>query len=390
MKVTGSEILLRSLEREGVKTIFGHPGGAIMHTYDALRKSPIQHILCRHEQSATHAAEGFYKASGFPGTVMVTSGPGACNTITGLTDALMDSMAMVVLSGQVGTEVMGCDAFQEADVVGTTRSCTKHNYLVKETEKIPQVIRESYYISRSGRPGPVLVDLPKDILMSKADYVEAPEDVDLRGYKPKLNGHPIQIKRAAEMIMKAKRPVIYGGGGIIHSDASKHLEKLVDITNCPVTLTIMGLGAFPTHRPEWLGMLGMHGTYTANMCMVNCDLMIAIGSRFDDRVTGKLEEFGVQCDILHIDVDPTSIRKTVHVDVPIVGDVTRVLKVLNKELAESKRDWKGELSEWWGQIAEWRRDHPLRWEDVEGVIKPQHAINQIYKLTAEYDPFVTT
>lgn len=390
MKLSGSELLLKSLIREGVSTVFGHPGGAIMPTYDVLHKYPIKHILCRHEQTAAHAAEGFYKTTGIPGTVMVTSGPGACNTVTGLTDALMDSMAMVVLSGQVPTAVMGCDAFQEADVVGTTRTCTKHNYLLHDTEKIPETIRRAYYLASSGRPGPVLVDLPKDILMNTAKWAPSTEEIDIRGYKPSLDGHPGQIKKAAHLIASAKRPIIYGGGGIIHSGASAELLELVNLINCPITLTLMGLGAIPTSHPNWLGMLGMHGTYWTNMAMTQCDLIIAIGARFDDRVTGKLSEFGKQCKILHIDIDPTSIRKNVHVDVPIVGDVTRVLKVLNKQLKKLKADWVTGREEWFGQIDTWRKAHPLRWEDKPGVIKPQYAIDTIIRATEDANPVIAT
>jgi acetolactate synthase-1/2/3 large subunit len=388
--LTGSEILLECLQAEGVKTIFGHPGGAIMHTYDRLTDYPLQHILCRHEQSAAHAAEGYYKASGQVGSVMVTSGPGVCNTITGLTDALMDSMAIVVLSGQVPTAVMGCDAFQEADVVGTTRACTKHNYLVSEIDDLPRTVKDAYYVAGSGRPGPVLVDLPKDILTGSTTFTGYPEHSNIRGYKPTMEGHVGQIRKAAELIAQAKRPVIYGGGGIIHSGASAELAELVELTDAPTTLTLMGLGALPTTHPRWLGMLGMHGTYVANMAMVECDLMIAIGSRFDDRVTGDVNEFGKQCKIIHIDIDPTSIRKTVHVDCPIVGDVGNVLRVLNAELRKLRESWTPELSEWHGQLAEIERKHPLRWDHDDAVIKPQHAIDQIYRRTEQYDPYVAT
>lgn len=394
MKMTGSEMLLRSLIEEGVDTIFGHPGGAILHAYDVMTDdriaSKIKHILCRHEQVATHAAEGYYKVTGKPGTVMVTSGPGATNTVTGITDALMDSMAIVVFTGQVPTAVMGCDAFQEADVVGTTRACTKHNFLVLNTEDIPRIVKEAYYIARSGRPGPVLVDLPKDKIMGRGEYRGYPKEVNIRGYKPVLQGHPGQIKKAAELIAQAKKPVIYGGGGIIHSGAHEELREMVEITQIPVTLTLMGLGAFDTYHPLWLGMLGMHGTYWSNMCMIHCDLMIAIGSRFDDRVTGKLSEFGKQCKIIHIDIDPTSIRKNVKVDVPIVGDVKHVLMELNKELRKIERNWAQDFEEWYAQIEEWKRKHPLRYAQVEGVIKPQYAIEMVFEVTEGMDPIIST
>jgi acetolactate synthase-1/2/3 large subunit len=352
---------------------------------------PMRHLLCRHEQTAVHAIEGYYKASGQTGTAIVTSGPGATNTITGLTDALMDSMGIVVFTGQVPTGVMGCDAFQEADVVGTTRTCTKHNFLATRTEDLPRIVKEAYYIARSGRPGPVLVDLPKDVIMARADFKGYPAEVSIRGYNPSINGHPGQIRKAAELIATAKRPVIYGGGGIIHADASEELTHLVDLTQIPTTLTLMGLGALDTSHPLWLGMLGMHGTYTANMVMANADLMIAIGARFDDRVTGKLSEFAKNCKIIHIDIDPTSIRKNVHVDVPIVGDVKRVLAQLNLEIAKIQRDWRKDLEEWYGQIGGWQADHPLRYtQPADGGIMPQYAIDEIYKVTEACDPIVAT
>ncbi len=391
MRLTGSEIFMKCLKAEGVHTVFGHPGGAILHGYDVMLDYPIRHILVRHEQVAIHAVEGYYKASGKTGTAIVTSGPGATNTVTGLTDALMDSMAIVVFTGQVPTAVMGCDAFQEADVVGTTRTCTKHNFLALKTEELPRIVKEAYYIARSGRPGPVLVDLPKDIIMGRADFKGYPEAVDIRSYKPSVNGHMGQIRKATELIATAKRPVIYGGGGIIHADASAEFTEMVNLTQIPTTLTLMGLGALDTSHPLWLGMLGMHGTYTANMCMVHTDLIIAIGPRFDDRVTGKLSEFGKNAKIIHVDIDPTSIRKNVHVDVPIVGDVKRVLTQLNAELKKVKREWRAELKEWYGEIAGWQREHPLTYyQHPEGRIKPQYAIDQIYRLTEEHDPIVAT
>ncbi len=391
MKLTGSEIFMKSLVAEGVTTAFGHPGGVILHAYDVMLDYPLQHILCRHEQAAAHASEGYYKATGRTGTCIITSGPGAMNTLTGITDAYMDSMSVVFFTGQVPTAVMGCDAFQEADVMGTTRSCTKHNVLVQKTEDLPRIVKEAYYISRSGRPGPVLVDLPKDIMMSRADFAGYPETVRIRGYNPSIQGHPGQIRKAAELIAGAQRPVIYGGGGIIHAEASAEFTELVNLIQAPTTLTLMGLGALDTSHPLWLGMLGMHGTYWANLCMVHCDLMIAVGARFDDRVTGKLSEFGKNSKIIHIDIDPTSIRKNVHVDVPIVGDVRHVLRDLNKELRKIKRDWAKEHEGWYGQIAEWRAAHPLRYDQrPDGAIKPQHAIEQVFRITEELDPIVAT
>ena len=391
MRLTGSEIFLKCLQSEGVHTVFGHPGGVILHTYHVLLDYPIHHILCRHEQTAIHAVEGFYKASGRTGTAIVTSGPGATNTITGLTDALMDSMGIVVFTGQVPTAVMGCDAFQEADVVGTTRTCTKHNFLASKTEDLPRIIKEAYYIARSGRPGPVLVDLPKDVIMGRAEFAGYPSAVSIRSYNPSVNGHPGQIRKAAELIAAARRPVIYGGGGIIHADASPELTEFVNLTQIPTTLTLMGLGALATSHPLWLGMLGMHGTYAANMVMAHADLMIAIGARFDDRVTGRLSEFAKNCKIIHVDIDPTSIRKNVHVDVPIVGDVKRVLTQLNAEVAKCSRDWRSDLEEWYGQIAEWQRAHPLRYQQrPDGAILPQFAIDEIYKASEAHDPVVST
>lgn len=394
MKLTGSEILLRSLVEEGVDTVFGMPGGVILHTYDVMTDtavaSKIRHILCRHEQGATHAAEGYYKASGKVGTVMVTSGPGACNTVTGVTDALLDSMAIVVFTGQVPTTAMGCDAFQEADVVGTTRTCTKHNFLALKTEDIPRIVKEAYYIARSGRPGPVLVDLPKNVIMGRAEYRGHPQELNIRGYKPTTQGHVGQIKRAVELMRTAKRPLIYGGGGIIHSEAYEELRELVDMTQIPVVLTLMGLGALDTSDPRWLGMVGMHGTYWSNMAMIHCDLMIAIGSRFSDRVTGRLSEFGKQCKIIHIDIDPTSIRKTVHVDVPIVGDVKQVLGELNKAVGQVERNWANDFAEWYAQIAEWKAKHPLRYGPMQDVIKPQYAIDMVFEVSEGMNPIVAT
>ena len=389
MKITGSEILLKCLDAEGVRHIFGVPGGAILHTYDMMSESRIRHILCRHEQAAAHAAEGYYKASGRVGSVMVTSGPGACNTITGLTDALLDSMAMVVFSGQVATSVMGCDAFQEADVVGTTRMCTKHNYLASETGDIPKIVRAAYHIAGSGRPGPVLVDLPKDVMVNKAEFNGYPETVNVRGYDIRNTADPDGICRAVELIQKAKRPLIYGGGGIIHSGAHAELAQLVKLTGAPVTLTLMGLGAIPTSNPLFIGMPGMHGPYWANMAMTHCDLMVAIGSRFDDRVTGNLAHFGKNCEIIHIDIDPTSIRKNVNVDVPIIGDVAFVLQHLNRELANLGDSWAPDHTEWLEQIANWKAAHPLVCE-AEGGISPLDAIDRLFRATEEADPIIST
>jgi acetolactate synthase-1/2/3 large subunit len=390
MKLTGSETFLKCLVEEGVDVVFGHPGGAILHAYDVLCDYPLTHILCRHEQGATHAAEGYARVTGRPGVVIVTSGPAGTNTVTGIADAYMDSCPIVVFTGQVPTAVIGNDAFQEADVVGMTRTCTKHNFLVKSTEDLPQTIKEAFHIAATGRPGPVHIDLPKDVIMGRAEYKGYPSDVSIRGYHPVYEGHMGQIKKAAALIAEAKRPVVYGGGGIIHSGAANEVLEFAEITSMPVTLTLMGLGGFPANHTLWLGMLGMHGTYRANMAMVETDLMIAIGSRFDDRVTGKLDEFAQNCKIIHIDIDPSSIKKNVHVDIPIVGDVKNVLEKLNGELRKKERDWASDLAPWLEKISKWEASHPLTYEQVPGKILPQQAIEEIYNVTKDFDPIVST
>jgi len=390
LKVTGSALLMKALVDEGVTTIFGHPSGIFFSPSESPSEHPFRYILCRHEQVAAHAAEGYYKATGRTGTVMVTAGPGATNCVTAITDALVDSMAIVVLSGQMPAGVMGGDVAQEADVVGTTRACTKYNFLVLKAEEIPRIIKEAYYIARSGRPGPVLVDLPSDVMTERAELRAYPESVAIRGYNPQVTGHPGQLKKAADLLAKAKRPVIYGGGGIIHADASEAFHDLVEITQVPTTLSLMGLGAIATDHLRWLGMLGTYGTYAANMCIVHCDVMIAIGSRFDARVTGTLSGFGKQCRIIHVNIDPTSIQRNVRVDVPIVGDVKCVLRDLNTELRKVKRHWEKDFEEWYAEIEGWKKRHPLRYEQREGVIKPQYAIDMILRLTEEYDPIIST
>ncbi|MFQ5960590.1 MAG: biosynthetic-type acetolactate synthase large subunit [Candidatus Methylomirabilales bacterium] len=390
MKFTGSEILVKCLVEEGVTTIFGQPGDVFLHGPEAPQDPPFKQIRCRHGQVATHAAEAYYKATGRAGTVVVSSGSGATNCVTAITDALIDSMAIVVLSGHDPPTVMGCDTSHEADVVGTTRACTKHSLLTLKADHIPRVVKEAYYVARSGRPGPVLVDLPQDAMTGRGEFKGYPTSVSIRGYNPQLTGHPGQIKKAAELVAQAKRPVIYGGGGIIHSDASEEFRELVEITQIPTTLTLMGLGAIPTDHPLWLGMLGMYGISWANRCMLDCDLMVAIGSRFDDRVTGKRAEFGRQCKVIHVDIDPTSIQKNVKVDVPIVGDVKCVLRELNKELRKVERNWAKEFEDWYGQIEAWKKQHPVRYEQREGIIKPQYAIDMILRLTEEYGPIVCT
>jgi acetolactate synthase-1/2/3 large subunit len=391
-RLTGSEILMRALLEEDVDVIFGMPGGAIIHTYDVLRDYPIQHVLCRHEQGATHAAEGYARVTGRPGVVLITSGPAGTNAITGIADAYMDSCPLVVFTGQVPTNAIGNDAFQEANIIGMTLACTKHSFLVNRTADLARTVKEAFHIARTGRPGPVVVDLPKDVLMGRATFDGYPRTVSIRGYHPTENGHMLQIKRAAEKIARARRPVIYGGGGIVHSGGGAEVRELAELTRTPVTLTLMGLGAFPGTHPLWLGMLGMHGTYQANMAMSEADLIVAIGARFDDRVTCKLDEFARDCEIVHIDIDPSSIKKTVKVDVPIVGDVKSVLEQLNRQLAEVDQDWAARHAGWLETIEGWRQEHPLS-EQTRGdgeFIRPQQAIAEIYNVTHPHDPIVTT
>ena len=329
MKKTGSQIIVESLKKEGVDTLFNYPGGAVLHLFHELDQSSIRQILVRHEQAAVHAADGYARASGKVGVVLVTSGPGATNTVTGIATAHMDSIPLIILTGQIATPLIGNDAFQEADIVGITRPCTKHNYLVKNVGDLGKTIKEAFYIARNGRPGPVLIDLPKDIMADSTEF-KYPEKVFIRGYQPTYEGHPGQIQRAIKLIMKSKRPVLYVGGGIISSNASKELTLLAERLGIPVTMTLMGLGSIPGDHPLSLGMLGMHGTYRANMAVMESDLLIAIGARFDDRVTGKIEAFAPQAKVIHIDIDPTSISKNVRVDLPIVGDCKRVLtKILS-------------------------------------------------------------
>ena len=386
----GADIFIESLLAEGVDTIFGHPGGAILPINDALYSGRIRHVLTRHEQGAVHMAEGYARATGRPGVVLVTSGPGGTNVVTGLADAFMDSTPIVVFTGQVPTGVIGNDAFQEADIVGMTRSCTKHNYLVRDVKDLARTIKEAFYIAASGRPGPVLVDIPKDVANASTDF-RYPDSVDIRGYRPTTAGHAGQIRRAAEMLAAAERPVIYAGGGVIHSEAAAELHELGELAATPVTNTLMGLGGFPGRHDLWLGMLGMHGTYTANMAMDQADLVIAIGARFDDRVTGNLEEFCVGAEFIHIDIDPSSIGKNIPVALPIVGDVKMCLQRLIKELrAMEGKDWYAAHASWLVQIAEWQRDFPLSYEqDPDGELMPQYVCEQIYEVT-EGDAIITT
>jgi acetolactate synthase-1/2/3 large subunit len=382
MKLTGAEIFVECLRREGVKTVFGLPGGVVLKIFDVLYdEKEIELVLVRHEQGAIHMAEGYARASGKAGVVLVTSGPGATNIVTGLVNATMDSCPLVVFTGQVSTSMIGNDAFQEADIVGISRNCTKYNYLVKDVNDLATSIKEAFYIATTGRPGPVLVDLPKDVTMNVTEF-NYPEKVYIRGYNPTYEGNKWQIKQAAEAMMKAKRPIIYAGGGVINSNASEELRELAEMMQIPLTMTLMGLGAFPGAHPLSLGMLGMHGSYATNMAVHNCDLLIAVGSRFDDRVTGKISEFVPHAKIIHIDVDPTSIKKNIHVDIPIVGDAKAVLRELNQVLKTMSNGNLKELRHpWFKQIEEWNAKHPLAYSQDEHKIKPQFVIDMIYKLT---------
>jgi acetolactate synthase-1/2/3 large subunit len=381
MKKTGSQILLECLKREGVEVIFNYPGGAILPVNDELARWDFKVILSRHEQGAVHAADGYARASGKVGVCLVTSGPGATNTVTGLATAFMDSIPVVALTGQVSTPLIGNDAFQEADIVGITRPCTKHSFLVTDVRNLARIVREAFYIAGTGRPGPVLIDLPKDITSGDTDFTY-PKEVHIKGYQPTLTGHAQQVKRALTMILKARKPVIYAGGGVITSGAAQELTTLADRLQIPVTMTLMGLGGFPGTHPLSLGMLGMHGTYRANMAVTNCDLLIAIGARFDDRVTGKIEAFAPSSQKIHIDIDPTSISKNVRVDTPIVGDCKRVLAQMISILKEEKGldEHQRSLGPWHQQIEEWKNAHRLDYHQNQ-VIKPQYVIEKIYELT---------
>jgi len=382
--MTGSKIILESLIREGVDTIFGYPGGAVLNIYDELfnYKDKIKHVLVRHEQGAAHAADGYARASGKVGVVLVTSGPGATNTITGIATAYMDSVPIVILTGQVPTNLIGNDAFQEADTVGITRPCTKHNYLVKDIKDLARTIKEAFYIASTGRPGPVLIDIPKDITSSVYEF-DYPEGVELRGYNPTYFGHHVQLSKVVKELLNAKRPLLYVGGGVISSNASAELKELAELLDLPVTSTLMGLGGFPSEHSLFFGMLGMHGTYAANMAISNADFIIAIGARFDDRVTGKVEEFGRNAKFAHIDIDPSSIGKNVKIEIPVVGDVKSVLNSLlemlsakSKEISSTQYD----RLKWLEEINIWKYEHPLSYK-MNDVIKPQYVIEKIYELT---------
>lgn len=391
--MTGAEIVVRALKDHGVHHIFGYPGGAVLPIYDALfQDSEIQHILVRHEQGAAHAAEGYARSTGKPGVMLVTSGPGATNAVTGLTDALMDSIPLICITGQVPTHLIGTDAFQEADTVGITRPCTKHNWLVRDVRDLPRILHEAFYIATTGRPGPVLIDIPKDVQFKRAAYV-GPSNIKHRTYQPRIKGDLKKIEQALDLIAAAKKPVFYTGGGVINSGklASHLLREFVRMTGFPITSTLMGLGAYPASDKQWLGMLGMHGTYEANLAMHDCDLMIAVGARFDDRVTGRLDAFSPNSKKIHIDIDPSSINKTVRSDVGIVGDVAHVLDdMIRLWRAKQLRVDGAALSSWKLQIEGWRARKCLSYKTSQDTIKPQYAIERLYELTKNRTTYIST
>ena len=392
-EMTGAEIVLKALTDQGVDTVFGYPGGAVLPIYDEIfQQEKVEHILVRHEQGATHAAEGYARSTGKCGVVLVTSGPGATNAVTGLTDALLDSIPMVCITGQVPTHLIGSDAFQECDTVGITRPCTKHNYLVKDVNDLARILHEAFYVATHGRPGPVVVDIPKDVQFAKGRYV-GPKNIEHKTYRPQVKADQAAIRAAVELIATAKRPILYTGGGVINSGptASKLLRDFVEMTNIPITSTLMGLGAYPASGKNWLGMLGMHGMYEANMAMHDCDVMICVGARFDDRITGRLNAFSPNSKKIHIDIDPSSINKTVRVDVPIVADVAHALE-------DMIRVWKSKsvvldkkaLDTWWKQLESWRAKDCLKYKQNADVIMPQYAVERLYELTKNRDTYITT
>ncbi|HEU5274254.1 MAG TPA: biosynthetic-type acetolactate synthase large subunit, partial [Xanthobacteraceae bacterium] len=392
-EMTGAEMVIQALADQSVEHIFGYPGGAVLPIYDALfHQEKVRHILVRHEQGAVHAAEGYARSTGKVGCVLVTSGPGATNAVTGLADALMDSIPVVCITGQVPTHLIGNDAFQECDTVGITRPCTKHNYLVKSIEDLPRVLHEAFYVAKSGRPGPVVIDIPKDIQFAKGDYFK-PKDFPHQGYQPRIKGDLGKIKAAVDLMRQARRPVFYTGGGVINSgpEASHLLRELVKLTGFPITSTLLGLGAYPASDPQWLGMLGMHGTYEANMAMHDCDLMICIGARFDDRITGRVDAFSPGSKKIHVDIDPSSINKNVKVDLPIIGDCAHVLEdMVRLWRTGSVAPDKTALSAWWKEIGRWRGRNSLAYRGSNEIIKPQYAIQRLYDLTKGRDVYITT
>nr|WP_246345683.1 acetolactate synthase 3 large subunit [endosymbiont of Lamellibrachia barhami] len=390
--MSGAEIVVQCLKDEGVEHLFGYPGGSVLHIYDAIyRQDAVKHILVRHEQGATHAADGYARSTGKPGVVLVTSGPGATNAVTGIATAYMDSIPMVVLTGQVPTPVIGSDAFQEVDTVGITRPCVKHNFLIKDVKDIALTLKKAFYIATTGRPGPVVVDIPKDVTdpAIKIPY-DYPKKITMRSYNPQAKGHLGQVKKAVNKMLSARKPVFYTGGGVVLGNASKELTELVDELDYPITSTLMGLGAYPGSDRHFLGMLGMHGTYEANMSMHETDVLIAVGARFDDRVTGHIQQFCPNAEIIHVDIDPASISKTVRVDVPIVGPVKQVLRDMLRVVKEhKKKPDKDVLAKWWVQIEKWRGMHCLKYDQNSDCIKPQFAVETLYKVTRG-DAFVAS
>ena len=393
MRFTGSEVVIKTLIDNGVDVIFGYPGGAVLPIYDAIfKQNALRHILVRHEQAAVHAAEGYARSTGKVGVVLVTSGPGATNAVTGLTDALMDSIPVVCLTGQVPTHLIGNDAFQEADTIGITRPCTKHNYLVKDVHKLSRTISEAFYVARSGRPGPVVVDLPKDVVNAETNY-EKLGKIEHRSYRPVTHAEPSAVEDAVTLVESAERPIIYSGGGIINSGdrASKLLKELARVTGFPVTNTLMGLGGYPGNDPQFIGMLGMHGTFESNMAMHDCDVMIAVGARFDDRVTGRLSDFAPAAKKIQIDIDRSSINKNVFVDIPLVGDAANVLEAFLAVWKKRKSTTnKKAIENWWEQIERWRKVDCLKYENSQSTIKPQYALQRLHELTKDLDVYFTT
>jgi acetolactate synthase-1/2/3 large subunit len=392
-QMSGAEMVVEALKDQGVECVFGYPGGAVLPIYDAIfGQNQVRHVLVRHEQGAAHAAEGYARSTGKVGVLLVTSGPGATNAVTGLTDALLDSIPLVCITGQVPTHLIGSDAFQECDTIGITRSCTKHNYLVRRVEDLPRILHEAFYVASHGRPGPVVIDIPKDIQFALGSYSFSPQ-FEHKSYRPQINGDPEAIKRAVAMMAKAKKPVFYTGGGVINSGphASKLLRELVRLTGYPVTSTLMGLGAYPASDKQWLGMLGMHGSFEANNAMHDCDLMICVGARFDDRITGRLDAFSPHSKKIHIDIDPSSINKNVKVDLGIVGDCGHVLEeMLRLWRAEGAQPDAPALAKWWQMIDHWRARRSFEFRNSETIIKPQHAIRRLRALTRDRDTYVTT
>jgi acetolactate synthase-1/2/3 large subunit len=391
-EMTGADMVIRALKDQGVHHIFGYPGGAVLPIYDSLfQDNELHHVLVRHEQGAVHAAEGYARSTGKPGVALVTSGPGATNAVTGLTDALMDSIPIVVISGQVATHLIGNDAFQECDTVGITRPCTKHNWLVRDIEDLPRVLHEAFHIATTGRPGPVLIDIPKDVQFKKGTYVP-PDHVRHRTYRPRIEPDEGAIREAVKLMAVAKKPLFYTGGGIINSgpEASRLLRELVQATDFPVTSTLMGLGAYPASGKNWLGPIGMHGTYEANLAAHDCDLLICLGARFDDRVTGRVDAFSPGSKKIHLDIDPSQINKNIRVDLPIIGDAARTIRGMLTAWKEAKLKSDPALKEWWREIDGWRAKNCLSFRNSDTVIKPQHAIDRLWALTRGHDTYITT